>query len=53
MKKFVTNVGQGLLTAALIANVTLLWNFNARLVAIETRLGIITKAHNTETAKNP
>lgn len=51
MKKFAINVGQGLLTAALIANVTLLWNFNARLVAIEVKLGIIGTTHNI--AKNP
>ena len=55
MKKFVINVGQGLLTAALIANVTLLWNFNARLVAIETKLGVINTARNPnpQTARNP
>lgn len=47
MKKFLLQVGASLLTAALIANVTLLWNFNARLTAIETKL-----VHLTGTGRN-
>jgi len=36
MKKFIQSVLASLTVAALIANVTLLWNFNTRLTRIET-----------------
>lgn len=49
MKNFLVNVGASLLTAALIANVTVLWSVNSRLTRIETKL----ETPNTITASTP
>lgn len=47
MKNFWFSIAQGLVVAGIIGTFALLWQMNARISRIETRLGIVANATTT------